>query len=75
MIEVVCLVCQEPVVGKRKDAKYCSERCGSKARNRKYRKDSRDKFLATQKRSNEKFRSTPYGKIHRPQTQSKAEWC
>ena len=48
---------------KRKDAKYCSDRCGNRVRNKKFvdKKTPEEKSEYYRKR-NAQFRSTPYGK-------------
>lgn len=46
----------------RADRKYCSTKCGNKARNKKFQLESRDKYLANRKKTNDKRRSTPEGK-------------
>lgn len=59
-----CKQCGTYFVGKRKDAKYCKQACGSNFRNRKHRKinSQTSEYKAKVKAQAAKDNSTPYGR-------------
>lgn len=60
---ILCINCSEEVPeGGRKDRLYCSAKCGNLVRNKRWKKENREGYLAGRKKNNAMRRSTPEGK-------------